>query len=45
MRTFYRKHYAPFRHPIVNGMVEAGIILRMVASFFTIPVKPGQRAG
>ncbi len=45
MRTFYRKHYAPHRHPAVNGLVNAGIGLRMLLSLITMPLRPGRRAG
>jgi GT2 family glycosyltransferase len=45
MRTFYRKHYAPFRHPLINGFVEVGIHLKMLVSLFLVPLRPGRRAG
>ena len=45
MRTFYRKHYAPFRHPLVNGVVEVGIEFKLLLSLFTMPLRPGRRAG
>ncbi len=45
MRTFYRKHYAVYRNPVVNLIVEAGISLRMVISIVMMPLRPGRRAG
>jgi GT2 family glycosyltransferase len=45
MRTFYRKHYGPLRHPFVNAMVEIGIHVKLAFSLVMIPLRPGRRAG
>jgi len=45
MRIFYRKHYAPSRHPLVNGVVSVGIGLRMLVALAIMPLTPGRRAG
>jgi GT2 family glycosyltransferase len=45
MRVFYRKHYAPGKHPVINGLVETGISLKMLISLILLPLRPGRRAG
>jgi N-acetylglucosaminyl-diphospho-decaprenol L-rhamnosyltransferase len=39
MYRFYRKHYAPRHNPLFNGLIYAGIALKLSASLIANPVR------
>jgi N-acetylglucosaminyl-diphospho-decaprenol L-rhamnosyltransferase len=41
MFLFYRKHYAPWRNPVVNGTVYVGIVAKLVVSLMTSAARRG----